>query len=304
MKQPNFHPRNRYQGQYDFSRLEQAFPGLGKYIRDNSAGESTINFSDPLAVKSLNKALLLDYYELSYWDIPDGYLCPGLPGRAEYIHRIADLLAEDNLLQGDKVLGLDVGTGANAIYPLLGILEYDWKMVGSDINTEAITAAQLVVDKNPVLQGKFELRLQARDEHFFRTVIQEGEHYCFSVCNPPFHTSSQEARKANERKNQGLGIATSAALNFGGRDHELWFPGGEERFLRMLAQESKHYREQCLWFSSLLSSKDNLRPLKKVLKKVGIEESRVLPITIGHKQGRVVAWTFHSLKSRKQWQDR
>ncbi len=67
----------------------------------------------------LNKALLAAHYDIEYWDIPDTYLCPPIPGRADYVHRVAELL--DVEVKGKyvhhKVRALDVGVGANCIYP-------------------------------------------------------------------------------------------------------------------------------------------------------------------------------------------
>jgi 23S rRNA (adenine1618-N6)-methyltransferase len=44
----------------------------------------------------LNKAILKAFYKIEYWDIPLHYLCPPIPGRADYLHYTADLLAECN----------------------------------------------------------------------------------------------------------------------------------------------------------------------------------------------------------------
>ena len=41
----------------------------------------------------LNRAILMHHYGVKSWDIPAGYLCPPIPGRADYIHSVADLLA-------------------------------------------------------------------------------------------------------------------------------------------------------------------------------------------------------------------
>jgi 23S rRNA (adenine1618-N6)-methyltransferase len=48
--------------------------------------------------------LLISYYDIQKWDIPH-YLCPPIPGRADYIHYIADLLAESNNGIIPKVMG-------------------------------------------------------------------------------------------------------------------------------------------------------------------------------------------------------
>lgn len=93
---PGLHPRNRHQNRYDFTALQQANPELTAFVRRSPAGEPTIDFADPLAVKALNRALLAHHYQVKNWDIPDGFLCPPVPGRADYIHHLADLLAQSN----------------------------------------------------------------------------------------------------------------------------------------------------------------------------------------------------------------
>jgi len=94
-QKPGLHPRNRHHQRYDLPALCQAHPELQGFITLNPVGEQTIDFANPLAVKALNKALLAHFYAVKHWDIPDGFLCPPVPGRADYIHHLADLLALD-----------------------------------------------------------------------------------------------------------------------------------------------------------------------------------------------------------------
>ena len=86
------HTRNKHNGQYDFSLLTENYPPLRKFVLLNPLGIQTIDFFNPHAVKALNKALLISYYGIRYWDIPRNYLCPPIPGRADYVHYIADLI--------------------------------------------------------------------------------------------------------------------------------------------------------------------------------------------------------------------
>ncbi len=126
-KKPGLHPRNRHQGQYDLRALARFCPALKPHIIRAADGQETLDFADPRAVTLLNQALLLQQYGIRDWAIPTGYLCPPVPGRADYIHGLADLLGEShdgNIPTGDQLVGLDIGTGANLIYPLLGRVEY------------------------------------------------------------------------------------------------------------------------------------------------------------------------------------
>lgn len=118
-QKPGLHPRNRHHQRYDLPALCQAHPDLQGYITLNPLGEQTIDFANPQAVKALNKALLAHFYAVKHWDIPDGFLCPPVPGRADYIHHLADLLAQDSGEVPKQATILDIGTGANLIYPLI-----------------------------------------------------------------------------------------------------------------------------------------------------------------------------------------
>ena len=109
---------------------------LGEFVKPNIHGDDSIDFANPDAVKWLNKAILKHYYGINYWDIPENYLCPPIPGRADYIHHISDLLRTSNygkIPTGQKVKCVDIGVGANCVYPIIGIKEYDWSFIGSDV---------------------------------------------------------------------------------------------------------------------------------------------------------------------------
>lgn len=293
------HPRNKHRNGYDFRKLQQILPELSTVIIKNQYGNLTINFADPIAVKLLNKALLLAYYQLIFWDIPDNYLCPPIPGRADYIHYLADLLAEDyqgNIPCGKTIHVLDIGVGANAIYPIIGHAEYGWTFVGSDINATALKMAQLLAQANPNLQHALRCRLQKNTNSIFNHIIKPNEQFALTLCNPPFHASSVEAQTAARRKLQNLGQlydnAQPTILNFAGQQTELWCEGGERAFIGNMIRESKQYQHQCLWFSTLVSKQETLSFIRQQLKNVNVIESRVIKMSQGQKISRFVAWTF------------
>lgn len=146
---PGLHPRNRHRSRYDMKALCQSCPPLQDYIVQTPAGEPSVNFADPQAVKMLNKALLAHFYGVTHWDIPEGFLCPPVPGRADYLHYLADLLADDRGgVIPQQATVLDIGTGANLIYPLIGVHEYHWRFTGSEIGAEAFASAQAIINAN------------------------------------------------------------------------------------------------------------------------------------------------------------
>jgi 23S rRNA (adenine1618-N6)-methyltransferase len=283
------HPRNQHNDKYNFPELIQTLPELAPFVKTNAYGNESIDFFDPIAVKLLNKALLKKHYGVANWDIPENYLCPPIPGRAEYMHQIADLLANK-----DNIRVLDVGVGANCIYPIIGVHEYNWNFVGSDIDEKAIAASQKIVDENESLQHKIELRHQKNAHDIFHGIILPEEKFNLTVCNPPFHASLQEAQQGNLRKNRNLKNSRNAKvqLNFGGQGTELWCEGGEETFIEKMILQSAVYANQVEWFSTLVSKESTLKKIQLKLEYVDALDMRILPMQLGNKVSRIVAWKF------------
>jgi 23S rRNA (adenine1618-N6)-methyltransferase len=204
---PEMHTRNCHNAGYNFIELAQVHPPLKGCLAPNPVGKLTIDFSQPTAVKALNAALLVSYYGVKNWDIPEGFLCPAVPGRADYVHYIADLLTSSNknqLPQGSEVKGLDIGTGANLIYPIVASQSYGWKMTGSDINSASYQNAKLIVESNTNLKKLVKVRLQKQINSIFKGIVNQGEIYDFSMCNPPFHISAEAAMAGSRKKNKNL----------------------------------------------------------------------------------------------------
>ena len=306
----NLHPRNPHRFGYDFEQLTVSYPELKKFIQLNKykpeSKEKTIDFSDPKAVKALNKALLIANYDIQNWDIPENYLCPPIPGRADYIHYISDLLAESNngnIPEGKTVMGLDVGIGANCIYPIIGNEAYGWSFVGTDIDGKAIQNCKKIIQDNPKLIDTISLQKQIESRFIFKNIIEPEDRFAFTICNPPFHSSAEEANKATTRKTNNLQQTktTKPVLNFGGQNAELWCDGGEIGFLTQMIYESVKYPSQVLWFTSLVSKKENLNRIYKTLKKVGAVTVKTIDMAQGQKTSRMVAWTFLTEKQQQNW---
>lgn len=165
------HPRNKNVDRYDLEALKKIEPELKNYLKITPLEGETFDFSQPQAVKLLNKALLPYYYEVDYWDFSDKHLCPPIPCRADYVHYIADLLSEScdsSIPTGPTIKGLDIGTGGTCIYPILGATEYNWDFVGVDVHLPSLESAQNIVNKNPKLQDKITCRLQKDPQHIYR----------------------------------------------------------------------------------------------------------------------------------------
>ena len=281
------HLKNIHNKPYDFKALICKHPELKAYVINSDYANLTIDFANYEAVFHLNKAILKHHYDLTEWNIPADYLCPPIPGRADYIHHIADLIGD----KAPAIHGLDIGVGANCIYPILGCQIYGWHMVGSDIDLNAVQSAQKNVSATKGLNSKIEIRHQENNANIFKGIIKEGDHYHFSMCNPPFHASAEAAKKGTLRKLKNLQQKQRYQLNFGGQANELWCNGGEALFLKRMIKQSVSFKDQVDWFTSLVSKKENLVNIIKQLNKLKAQH-QIIEMSLGNKQSRIVAWKF------------
>jgi len=303
-KVKGLHPRNIHREGYDFASLAISYPLLSQYVHENIHGSLAIDFAAPLAVKALNAALLKHHYKIIDWTIPEGALCPPVPGRADYIHYIAELLdiAKPNGSLANKkstIKMLDIGIGANGIYSLLAAAIYGWECVGSDINQQSLENVLAITTNNPQLKERLIFRRQNDKNNIFEGIIKPNEMFDVSVCNPPFHASLEEAMKSSQRKTDNLARnkgrqshKAKSTLNFGGQEAELWCKGGEQLFLKKMIKESADFSSQCRWFTSLVSKAENVKPALKLIRKLGANDVREIEMVQGNKITRVVAWTY------------
>jgi 23S rRNA (adenine1618-N6)-methyltransferase len=294
----NLHPRNLHRSRYDFEILMHSNPKLKTFVHKvKDTDHLTIDFDNPKAVKCLNKSLLMTYYNVQNWDIPNGFLCPPIPGRADYIHYIADLIQgnKSEIPRGSFVKGLDIGVGANCIYPLIGASVYDWDFVATDTNLKALKNCSTILQENPALGEKISLQQQLNSRFIFKDIIEPEDKFHFTMCNPPFHASGEEAKKATFRKLNNLDLQkdqTTKTPNFGGISDELWCDGGEVKFITQMIFESAKYQQQVMWFTTLVSKNEHLKSLMKVLKKINPVDIKVIEMKQGQKTSRILAWTF------------
>ncbi|RXJ83023.1 23S rRNA (adenine(1618)-N(6))-methyltransferase RlmF [Arcobacter cloacae] len=300
------HPRNFHNNRYDFTTLIKSQDSLKEFVKPNKYGDSSIDFANPDAVIALNKALLSHFYGIKNWEIPKGYLCPPIPGRADYIHHIADLLALSNngkIPKGKTIKGLDVGVGANCIYPIIGVSIYGWQFLGSDIEKVSIESVLNIINSNEILKENIKVKQQENPSKIFVNIINKYEKYDFTLCNPPFHKSLDEALAGNKRKVQNLTKQknTKSALNFGGKNNELWCQGGEISFIKNMIKESLSFSKNCLWFTTLVSKKENLPFIYKALKDIKAVEVKTIEMAHGQKISRIIAWSFLDKKEQNEF---
>ncbi len=293
----NLHLENIHQKGYYFGELIEKHLPLKDFVFVNNYNTETINFADPKAVKALNTALLFKYYNIVFWDFPDENLCPPIPGRVDYVHHLADLLKSSSLIENVKVL--DVGTGANCIYPILGNKVYNWHFLGTDIDEKSLNCAENIVKKNG-LEAFIKLKKQPDSTQILKGIFEDNSKFSAAMCNPPFYSSQEEAMQSNARKLEALGNAAKTR-NFSGKQQELWYKGGEKAFIHTYLYESSMFKTQCFWYTTLVSKKENAESMIPSLKKLGATEIKTIPMHQGNKVTRVVAWTFLTMEEQKEW---
>ena len=312
------HPRNKHRQRYDFDALIKTSPALAQFVVRNRYGDCSIDFANSKAVIALNTALLHHFYNIQNWHIPPNYLCPPIPGRADYVHNLADLLAVANggiIPQASSIDVLDIGVGANMVYPLIGQREYGWHFVGADCDTIALNNAQQIINANMGLADNITLRLQTNSANIFKGIIKLNDFFDITICNPPFHASLADAQAGTQRKwqqlakgkssNKNLKTSTlsSRTLNFGGQGAELHCMGGEKAFINSMINESAQFATQCFWFTTLVSAAANLSGFYNTLNKADAFQVKTIDMVQGNKKSRILAWTFFSKKQQQAWRN-
>lgn len=251
------HPENKYfENPPDFKLLAAKYPLFDKFVFQNKFGSFSINWKDRNALKELTRTLLIEDFNLSYWDIPDGYLIPSITSRCNYIHWIKDLLNSDefDLDKNEKIIGIDIGTGANCIYPLLGHQIFNWDFKASDINEESLNIAETIVEENN-LKSFITLCHQHDSFKIFENIIKKNDFFFFSMCNPPYFSLEEEIKHDNPN--------TACEYN----SKEVYCEGGEFKFIIRMIEESEKFKFNVLWFTTLIGKKITLDKILKIISK-------------------------------------
>lgn len=281
------HPKNPFIKDYNFDLLVEQHPPLNPFVFENQYGIKTIKFANSEAVKALNTALLKAHFGITHWNIPESTLCPPIPGRLDYLLHVADLLPKADIHL------LDIGTGANLIYPILATRHFNWKCTATEVNLDSLSNAQEIINNNSALKD-IELRHQQFKSHILEHIIQPTDSFDVVVCNPPFYKNRTDTEKSNRRKHQNLQLREENTKNFGGLSNELWYKGGEEAFIKKMVEESVQFKDQVHWFTAIVSQKENLKNIKRAINKTKPIDVKIVEMEQGNKQSRFIAWRFRS----------
>ena len=294
-----------------FSELAAGAPDLAAVL---AAGRGRLDFGDPAAVRALTRAMLVRCFRLADWTVPDGALVPPVPARAAYLRRMG-LIVGGGRPPSRPLRIIDVGCGANLIFPLLAASPvFGWTAVGLDVTPAALAGATHNLALNRRLVRSVTLRAGPPPPpaplsctsppsppppppsilpHAFRPGDPPAD---LLVCNPPFFESA--AARAATAKDPG-------ALHGGGHAgmpaETVWPAGGEAGFVgRMAAESAALPPDRVTWYSAMLGRKASVGAVKRVL--AGLDPAPQVRTFVlaaagkgkgGERTARwVVAWSF------------
>ncbi|KAM4701047.1 RNA N(6)-adenosine-methyltransferase METTL16 isoform 2-T2 [Discoglossus pictus] len=285
----SMHPRNRYKDKPpDFAALAAKYPEFRQHISINLAGKVSLNFKDPEAVRALTCTLLKEDFGLSI-DIPLERLIPTVPLRLNYIHWVEDLI---NFHQSEKTTlrrGIDIGTGASCIYPLLGATLNGWYFLATEVDDICFNYAKKNVEQNN-LSDLIKVAKVPQKTLLMDALKEESEIiYDFCMCNPPFFANQLEAKGVNSRNPRR---PPPSSVNTGGVT-EIMAEGGELEFVKRIIHDSLQLKKRLRWYSCMLGKKCSLAPLKEELRIQGVPKVAHTEFYQGRTMRWALAWSFY-----------
>ncbi|RYP53340.1 hypothetical protein DL768_001697 [Monosporascus sp. mg162] len=276
---------------------ELDFHALGERDRELTSllqGGSRLDFANPLAVMQLTKTLLRLHFGLRV-DLPLDRLCPPVPNRHNYILWLKDLLDSSSpsysqIYEPERpVEGLDIGTGASLIYPLLACAQRPaWTFIATDVDAKSIAYARRNAELNS-LQSR--IRVVGRDIAAPLVPLDDLniETIDFVMVNPPFYASDSELLDLARQKSRPPHSACTGA------PIEMVCEGGEVGFVRRIINESLILRRRVQWYTAMLGKQSSLDVLVSLLKENGIDNYAMKTFVQGNKTRRwALGWSFHS----------
>ena len=269
----------------DFLTLIKEFPELKKYIlKQNEDNEEEFQFdwSNNELSLLMDKSILNYYFNIKYYDIPKGFLIPPIPSRINYINLInsiiTKLIKDINI---KNIIGIDIGTGANIIYPILGYSIYKWKFICTEINKEAYNNAKLILQKNN-LENNINIIKQNNKDNIFISILNRENKYIFSMCNPPYYNYENEIKLEDKKRDN--------EYNF----DEIYYKNGEYGFFQRYFEESICYKNNVFLYTILIGKKINAENIYDKLSSYSdiIKIYNMQKILTGNNVRYMIYWSF------------
>ncbi|KXH69029.1 hypothetical protein CSAL01_07471 [Colletotrichum salicis] len=281
--------RNLYSTEPDFGKLGRQDEKFGTMLN-----RGYLDFNNPSAVMQLTKTLLKADFGLRI-DLPDDRLCPPVSNRHNYLLWLKSLLDSTTYGNPDQnVIGLDIGTGASCIYPLLGCTQRKWSFYATDIDSRSLEFAKKNVELNN-LQSRISVVARTPQDSMVPLKDLGTESLTFVMTNPPFYTSEDDLlNSAKQKSRPPLTACTGAPV-------EMVTDGGEVKFVSRILEESLVLREKVQWYTSMFGKQSSLEEFIAILKEKSIDNYAVMEFVQGNKTRRwAVAWSFGAMRPSEE----
>ncbi|KAM5354242.1 hypothetical protein ACJ41O_000892 [Fusarium nematophilum] len=292
---------NLYAKAPDFKQLALQDPDFARLWNQHK----TDFFNDPECVMQLTKTLLKLDFGLKI-ELPHDRLCPPVTNRHNYLLWIKSLMDTTSYEKpGRKLVGLDIGTGASCIYPLLGCTQRPWSFIATgqissapltkrykltrpDIDAKSLEYAQKNISLNNL---QHRITLLSRNPTDALIPLDEDSKIDFTMTNPPFYESELEMVKSAEQKSRPPFTACT------GSKTEMITPGGEASFVDRILRESLSLRGRVQWYTAMFGFLSSLVDFVGKLREHGVDNYAVTELVQGSKTRRwVVGWSFGAMR--------
>ncbi|EXV01389.1 DUF890 domain protein [Metarhizium robertsii] len=275
------HFRELYSTPPDFKELSRLDPEFAAVAKGRD-----VDFRNPKSVMQLTKTLLKLDFGIKL-ELPDDRLCPPVPNRHSYILWLKDLLDTSSYNEpGRKLTGMDIGTGASCIYPLLGCAQRPWSFIA----TGTLKCAKRNVEIND-LSSRVNVVARSTGSSLIPLDELALDSIDFTMTNPPFYRSEEELLSSAKRKQRPPYTACT------GSKAEMVTPGGELAFVVCILKESCVLRARIQWYSAMFGFLSNLVDFIEQLRSSGIENYAVTEFVQGNKTRRwAIAWSFQPMR--------
>lgn len=294
---PNFnvfmHRNNIFRKEPDFRKLACDYQELEKYMIRNKNNKSKFDFKNPDAVKALTCALLHRYFQKTI-TLPPDRLIPAVPQRLNYVCWVEDLIKlVEQQIPELNITGLDIGTGASCIFPILCCHRNpSWSFVGVEPDEKSYKSAYDNVERN-FMQDKIRVVKITTDDQLSDILSLACQPLTFIMCNPPFF-----------EEGYGVTMELDSDLNKGSRpksdancsnEIESITSGGEIAFVGYLIEQSMNFKEDVIIYSSMLGKKQSLMHFKQTFASLQTNENLSwtwAELCQGKTIRYAIAWTF------------
>lgn len=293
---PNFnafmHRRNIFRKEPDFKKLACDYHELKPFMTAGSKNKLKFDFKNPEALRALTCALLHRYFQKRII-LPSDRMIPAVPQRLNYICWIEDLVELYGSINTEmNVLGVDIGTGASCIFPILSCHRNPtWTFIGVEADQKSFDIASENVRKN-FMEDRIRIMKVSTDETLNDILSLATNPVTFIMCNPPFF-----------EEEYGVTLELNPNINIGGRAKsssntsdkvESIVSGGEIAFVGRLLEHSRHLKEDVVIYTSMLGKKQSLTHFKQTFS--SLNEDNLSWTWAELCQGKTIryaiAWTF------------